>query len=147
MDERLTRREIQCVYLAGFRLSDQEIADRLGVSRKSVGNYLQSAFGKLGVRDRRRAAARLGERYPGIEIPDAEQIGAAPVSGRPVESPGPIAVDDRPWLARVWRAPPRGVLTRLGLILGVAVLYLLVLRGGMPLMEDLIAATDHFRPS
>lgn len=65
----LTAREMQCLELAAQRLSDQEIADRLGISPRTVAAHFQSIFGKLGVRDRRRAAERVGIQYLGIAMP------------------------------------------------------------------------------
>ena len=38
--------------LAARRLSNQEIADRLHLSVRTVESYLQSAFGKLGINSR-----------------------------------------------------------------------------------------------
>ena len=55
----LTAREMQCLELAAQRLSDQEIADRLGISRRTVAAHFQSIFGKLGVRDRQIGRAHV----------------------------------------------------------------------------------------
>ena len=40
MPESLSPREIECVRLAGLGLEDKEIAARLGISPRTVGNHL-----------------------------------------------------------------------------------------------------------
>ena len=50
--ERLSTREQEVAELAARRLSNQEIADRLHLSVRTVESYLQSAFGKLGINSR-----------------------------------------------------------------------------------------------
>lgn len=50
--ERLSAREQEVAELAARRLSNQEIADRLHLSVRTVESYLQSAFGKLGINSR-----------------------------------------------------------------------------------------------
>jgi DNA-binding CsgD family transcriptional regulator len=45
----LTRREREVAGLAGRGLSDQEIADRLVISIRTVGNHLHRAYAKLGI--------------------------------------------------------------------------------------------------
>jgi two-component system response regulator DesR len=54
----LTERERQVVRLAGERLGNAEIADRLNLSDGTVRNYLSEAMGKLGATNRV-AAARV----------------------------------------------------------------------------------------
>ena len=56
MPDSLTTREIECVHLAGQGLEDKEIAARLGISPRTVGNHLHRAYAKLGVSDRKLAA-------------------------------------------------------------------------------------------
>jgi LuxR family maltose regulon positive regulatory protein len=61
----LTRREIEVLRLLEQRLSDQEIAERLGLSAGSVRQYTHRIYQKLNVSDRRQAAAmarKLGMR-------------------------------------------------------------------------------------
>jgi DNA-binding CsgD family transcriptional regulator len=50
--ELLSAREQEVADLAAHRLSNQEIADRLHLSVRTVESYLQSAFGKLGINSR-----------------------------------------------------------------------------------------------
>jgi DNA-binding CsgD family transcriptional regulator len=69
MAGKLTPKEIECLYLAGRRLSDAEIAQRLELSPRTVGNHLARAYAKLGVRDRIRAAAKLSELYSEYPLP------------------------------------------------------------------------------
>ncbi len=146
--ERLTRREIECVQLAGLRLSNQEIADALGLSVSTVANYLQSANAKLGTGHRRAAAEALGNRCPGAGMTDAELRTLLPERLRPAVAPGVETSEDRrPWLARAWRRPPRGTWLRLGLIFGLTVVWLLVLAGLMPLLGTIFSTLDRWRPS
>ncbi len=69
MNGELTPKEKECLHLAGRRLSDAEIAQRLDLSPRTVGNHLSRAYSKLGVRDRIRAAAKLSELYPEYPLP------------------------------------------------------------------------------
>ena len=69
MTDVLTPKEKECLYWAGRRLSDAEIAHRLDLSPRTVGNHLSRAYSKLGVRDRIRAAAKLSELYPEYPLP------------------------------------------------------------------------------
>jgi two-component system nitrate/nitrite response regulator NarL len=48
----LTERERGVITLIGAGLKNQQIADRLCISRVTVGHHLTSIFGKLGVSDR-----------------------------------------------------------------------------------------------
>lgn len=73
-DDRLTKREVQCVVLAGKGLTDKEIAQALrpagrGMSPKTVSNHLHSAYQKLGTRSRDGAAAIVAQNYPVPPIP------------------------------------------------------------------------------
>ncbi|MFD9434110.1 LuxR C-terminal-related transcriptional regulator [Streptomyces sp. NPDC060002] len=56
----LTAREREIVTLAVSQLSNQEIADRLVLSVRTVENHLYRAYGKLGVTTRSELAPRLG---------------------------------------------------------------------------------------
>ncbi|PZO07746.1 MAG: hypothetical protein DCF29_03110 [Alphaproteobacteria bacterium] len=96
---RLTRREIECVQLAGLRLSNQEIADVLGITPSTVANYLQSANAKLGTSHRRAAAQALGIQYPGAGMTDAELAERLPQRLRPAVS--------RAWGTRSMTGPGR----------------------------------------
>ncbi|WP_149179174.1 helix-turn-helix transcriptional regulator, partial [Streptomyces sp. TRM49041] len=57
---RLTSREREVAVLAAAQLSNQEIADRLVVSVRTVENHLYRAYGKLGVTTRAELPQRLG---------------------------------------------------------------------------------------
>ena len=54
----LTRRQIEVVRLIGRGLTSQEIADHLGVRPKTVENYKQRVFVRLGVQNQAHAVAR-----------------------------------------------------------------------------------------
>lgn len=69
MTNELTPKEKECLYWAGRRLSDAEIAQRLDLSPRTVGNHLARAYAKLGVHDRIRAAAKLSNLYPEYPLP------------------------------------------------------------------------------
>ena len=56
--DRLTSREEAVLRL--WRLPDKAIAERLGISRKTVSAHMGSAFAKLDVHDRREAAVVAG---------------------------------------------------------------------------------------
>ena len=53
----LTRREREILGLLTQRLTDPEIAERLFISPKTVGNHVSNILGKLGAANRREAAA------------------------------------------------------------------------------------------
>ena len=53
----LSRRELEVLCLLTERLSDKEIADTLSISPRTVMAHVASIFNKLGVNDRRAAAA------------------------------------------------------------------------------------------
>ena len=69
MTVKLTPKEKECLYLAGRRLSDSEIAQRPEMSPRTVGNHLARAYVKLGVHDRIRAAAKLSNLHPEYPLP------------------------------------------------------------------------------
>ena len=48
----LTRREVQVAQLAAQKLSDAQIAERLGISERTVGNHLYSIYSKLDIHSR-----------------------------------------------------------------------------------------------
>jgi DNA-binding CsgD family transcriptional regulator len=60
-DDELTAREREVALLAARGLSDQEIADRLFVSVRTVHAHLRSAYAKLGVSSRKELAAVVTE--------------------------------------------------------------------------------------
>ena len=53
----MTRREKEILALLGQRLSDAEIADRLYIGVRTVEFHVSNILGKLGVENRREAAA------------------------------------------------------------------------------------------
>lgn len=132
----LTAREMQCLELAAQRLSDQEIADRLGISPRTVAAHFQSIFGKLGVRDRRRAAERVGIQYLGTAMPmSAEAVVSASAGAEAVNlvttdlKQGPAS---RPW--SIPPAPERLAL-RLVLVLLFAIGGTVLAVGGAAILQ------------
>ena len=53
----LTRREREVLALLSFRQTDQEIADRLAISRRTASSHVAHILEKLAVRNRREAGA------------------------------------------------------------------------------------------
>lgn len=115
---KLTPKERECLYLAGRRLSDAEIAQRLELSTRTVGNHLARAYAKLGVHDRIRAAAKLSNLHPEYPLPigyEADDTSLSPPSVQRTDAPaeGLASV-----FAKLPRPPSR--MMRLVLILAVA---------------------------
>jgi LuxR family maltose regulon positive regulatory protein len=61
LTERLSEREVEVLRLLGIGLSNQEIASRLFISPGTVKTHVHNLYGKLGVQNRTRAAARAKE--------------------------------------------------------------------------------------
>jgi DNA-binding NarL/FixJ family response regulator len=55
----LTRRQQEVLDLLGEGLSDAEIAMRLFLAKKTVNHHVSAVLGKLGVRSRAEAVARM----------------------------------------------------------------------------------------
>jgi DNA-binding CsgD family transcriptional regulator len=127
MPESLSPREVECVRLAGVGLVDKEIAARLGISPRTVGNHLHRAYAKLGVSDRRLAAKRLSNGYSGTSILISDLGEDALVDPASVGLPD----DDGPFAGSAWSLPPppRGVAGRLAVIAAGAAVALLLAIG------------------
>lgn len=127
MPDSLTTREIECVHLAGQGLEDKEIAARLGISPRTVGNHLHRAYAKLGVSDRKLAARRLSIAYSEASILISEPVDAGPVDPASAER----SVDDSAEVLPSWPlpSPPRGIGARLGVMIAGAVVALLLALG------------------
>jgi DNA-binding CsgD family transcriptional regulator len=87
MGVRLTVREVRCLLLVGEGLRNKEIGARLGIAERTVGNTLQSAYRKLGVRDRQDAVAEFRRNWSEtghrLSIPSEAESGlSAGVPGR-----------------------------------------------------------------
>lgn len=127
MSDSLSPREMECVRLAGLGLEDKEIAARLAISPRTVGNHLHRAYAKLGVSDRKLAARRLSSAYSGqsILIPDTTKDALVdPASAE--QSDGDGSVSSTSWSLP---APPRGVGARLAVMAAGAVVALLLAIG------------------
>lgn len=133
MTDTLTPKERECLYWAGRRLSDAEIAQRLNLSPRTVGNHLSRAYSKLGVRDRIRAAAKLSELYPEYPLP----IGYSDDDTSPPALSAQRTNTDARGLASAFARlpPPPTRLMRLMLILVVAALVAFVFAGVTVIMS------------
>lgn len=152
MSNKLTPREIECVRLAGGRLSNGEIATRLGSTTKRVAKHLQSAYAKLGVHDRRSAVRALGNLYPGLTLPlvdfadsVTDQVVpdglASDVDDRDIKRAGQPETEANPFLAWYFslgtrRTPPRGLATRLWIALRWAVLAVVLCLLGVAVVRS-----------
>ncbi len=114
----LTPKERECLYLAGRRLSDAEIAQRLDLSPRTVGNHLARAYTKLGVHDRIRAAAKLSKLYPEYPLPIGFEANDPPLPEPSAQRTDANAGGLAAAFASLPRPPSR--LMRLLLILAVA---------------------------
>jgi len=123
MTSRLSERELQYVLLAGENLSDKEIAARVGVTPRTVGNTLQRAYRKLGVSARKDAVRRVRSDYsqstilipPNLERPADRSVAADAMTGSAADRTG---VSERLFSAYSglgrWRLPPRWGGRRIG---------------------------------
>ena len=127
MPDSLTTRESECVHLAGQGLEDKEIATRLGISPRTVGNHLHRAYAKLGVSDRKLAARRLSSAYSEAPILISDPIESGLVDPASAEQ----SVDDGSFASSSWilPPPPRGLGARLVVIVAGAVVALLLAIG------------------
>jgi DNA-binding CsgD family transcriptional regulator len=80
-DAGLTEREIQVVEQLAFGLSNQQIADRLFISEKTVGRHLERVFAKLSVFSRTAAVTAVVERGLVAEVADQTEVENAAGSG------------------------------------------------------------------
>ncbi|MDQ1191532.1 DNA-binding CsgD family transcriptional regulator [Brevundimonas vesicularis] len=146
MPEGLTTRESECVRLAGQGLEDKEIAARLRISPRTVGNHLHRAYAKLGVSDRKLAARRLSIGYSeaSILIPDT---GPNTLNDPTSAEQADDAVSD-PTTSWLLPAPPRGALARVGIIVAGAAIALVfaigIVTAGMvvPSLFDRLAPAE-----
>ncbi|WP_336976334.1 helix-turn-helix transcriptional regulator [Brevundimonas nasdae] len=146
MPDGLTTRESECVRLAGQGLEDKEIAARLRISPRTVGNHLHRAYAKLGVSDRKLAARRLSIGYSeaSILIPDT---GTHTLNDPTSAEQSGDAVFD-PTTSWLLPAPPRGALARVGIIVAGAAIALLfaigIVTAGMvvPSLFDRLAPAE-----
>jgi DNA-binding CsgD family transcriptional regulator len=143
MPAELTPKERECLYLAGRRLSDAEIAHRLDLSPRTVGNHLTRAYAKLGVHDRIRAAAKLSKLYPEYALPigfEGEAASASSPAQRIEAHAGPVAQA----FARL--PPPPSRLMRLILVLSVATSVAFVFAGVTVVMSVSVDRAAVFAP-
>jgi DNA-binding CsgD family transcriptional regulator len=144
MTAKLTPKEKECLYWAGRRLSDAEIAQRLELSTRTVGNHLGRAYTKLGVHDRIRAAAKLSNLHPEYPLPigyEGEDTSVPSPSAQRTDAPGGA-------LARAFEALPRppSRLMRLTLILAVATGVAFVFAGVTVIMSVSAERASIFAP-
>lgn len=129
---RLTVRQAECVRLAGKGLTDRQIAERLRTSRASISGTLLNVYRRMGVSNRHEALEALLSGY----TPDARPI-HIPQQARfspddPADEPVLVGGDGAEETARRWRKPPRGVLNRAGIVLGLTLIWILLFAGAVP---------------
>lgn len=151
MIQRLTRREIQCVRLAGEGLSNKEIALRLRVSPSTVNNHFTNAYAKLGSSDRNAAAAIVARDYPDFTRFPPMPIAAAQMTASTDETPGSIRGDaGAPQRPSDWFLPPPPArrVVRLLVILVFAIIAAVVTIGLVAVVgASMSAFADHAPPN
>jgi DNA-binding CsgD family transcriptional regulator len=148
MPEHLTRREIQCVRLAGESLSNKEIAARLRLSPRTVNNHLSSAYAKLSTSNRHDAAAAVARDYPDFSRfqPIPIETHAALLDGRSRPGGEPATTFEAHTVT--WRLPPppQGLATRLLIMLGLAVVAAVITIGLVAIVEASLASFNGYAP-
>lgn len=125
MGDRLSRRQLQCVRLAGEGLSNKEIARRLGatISPSTVNNHLSNAYRRLGTSDRYEAVRIVSRDYP-LSSPFApDPLSAGPSSTFAGYAPGQqtgVPGDGHGPSSWFLPRPDRRILVRLSLVLAFA---------------------------
>lgn len=149
---KLTQRELEVVQLAGLRLGDKEIAQKLGLSPRTVQNHLHRAYEKLGVSDRLQAARRLSENYSGGSFPlsDAVPVGSLePVSAAPSTALGGgkarRSLYERYVALDGWRRPRKLGGSLLWLILGWSLAWLIIAAVGASLANPVLELIESLR--
>ena len=66
-DTLLTRREREMALLAARGLKNQQIAEELSISERTVGTHLSRVLHKLGLRSRAQITASMVEQHPSSE--------------------------------------------------------------------------------
>lgn len=125
MGDRLSRRQLQCVRLAGEGLSNKEIARRLGatISPSTVNNHLSNAYKRLGTSDRYEAVRIVSRDYPlsSSFSPGPLPTDPSPTFPHPAPDEQSGVPGDRP-VPSSWflPRPDRRILFRLAVILAFA---------------------------
>ena len=80
---RLSDRECEILRFVGLAMSSQQIADRVGISRRTVESHLANAYRKLGVHERIDAilAYRRSRPFEDDEPQDVTPLGSRPLEG------------------------------------------------------------------
>lgn len=148
MSDKLTRREVQCVRLAGQSLSNKEIAAKLNLSPSTVNNHLSRAYAKLGTSNRHTASSLVARDYPDFSrfqpIPIADVAAAPQVAVRPGDDAGPQTGD----LLSTWPLPPppRDRIGRITTILILAVVAAVITIGLVAIVEASMASFSAIAP-
>ncbi len=134
MADRLTRRELQCVRLAGEGLSNKVIRARLDIgSDRTVERHLSNAYAKLGTSDRYAAAELVRRNYADTPIPIVPadeprfdpQVSAA-IPDRSSDGNRQVGPLYAAYLALGrWRTPPGGF-ARVVMILASAIIVIMM---------------------
>ncbi|MBC7767394.1 MAG: helix-turn-helix transcriptional regulator [Phycisphaerales bacterium] len=144
MTDKLTPKEKECLHLAGRRLSDAEIAQRLEMSPRTVGNHLARAYSKLGVHDRIRAAAKLSNLHPEYPLPIGYEDEGASLSQSSAQRTGANGGGLAAAFANL--PPPPSRMMRVFLILAVATGVAFVFAGVTVIMSVSSERASTFAP-
>jgi DNA-binding CsgD family transcriptional regulator len=152
MGDRLSRRQLQCVRLAGEGLSNKEIARRLGatISPNTVNNHLSNAYKRLGTSDRYEAVRIVSRDYPlsSSFVPDPLPSQPSPTfpHSAPDQKSG-VSSDHPDSSSWFLPRPDRRVLVRLALILAFAMGAAIVSMGIVSVMAATSRAAAEQAPA
>ena len=151
--DRLTPREREILALVSQRLGDKEIAQKLGLSPRTVQNHLHRAYEKLGVSDRIQAARLLSNSYseelfplsPASFLPSDQGVLAGSERVEDGKTPWPVPFYGGYLRLGRWRHPRRIGGSILLLILGGALAWILLAAAAVSLIPPVLEMIQGLR--
>lgn len=151
--DRLTPREREILALVSQRLGDKEIAQKLGLSPRTVQNHLHRAYEKLGVSDRIQAARLLSNSYseelfplsPASFLPSDQGVLAGSERVEDGKTPWPVPFYGSYLRLGRWRHPRRIGGSILLLILGGALAWILLAAAAVSLIPPVLEMIQRLR--
>ncbi|HCW49888.1 helix-turn-helix domain-containing protein [Brevundimonas naejangsanensis] len=151
--DRLTPREREILALVSQRLGDKEIAQKLGLSPRTVQNHLHRAYEKLGVSDRIQAARLLSNSYseelfplsPASFLPSDQGVLAGSERVEDGKTPWPVPFYGGYLRLGRWRHPRRIGGSILLLILGGALAWILLAAAAVSLIPPVLEMIQRLR--